>query len=410
VSTASESASKAPEPVLVHVLFMDIVGSTKYFTDEQRTMVESLQDKVRATSEYRKATAKHELISLPTGDGMALLFLNDVEAPLRCAIELAGLLRASAFTLRMGVHSGPVFIVEDINGQRNASGAGINRAQRVMDCGDGNHILLSEAAADVLRQFRHWSSGLHDIGHCKVKDGWYHVWSYYDANAGNAALPRKSKQLVQRRHMLGASVAAAIAAVLAISAFIEFRNHFVPTGPASERSLAYSVIVKPPKGPGRVYAREMLFPPHYGLKFRFQAVQRGFLYLINEGPEAAQGRTWHWLFPYPAFHDGLGTIDSGETLTVPAQEDKYYELDETSGKETIFVIWSDRQLQELENIKTGVFNGKSAEGALTIEQAQAASAFLNSHQTQAEAIAGENSTTVRTRDSVLIRAIALEHL
>ena len=404
---------------------MDIVGSTKYFTDEQRAMVESLQGKVRATSEYQKATAKNELISLPTGDGMALVFLSEVEAPLRCAIELAGLLKAdTAFMLRMGIHSGLVYIVEDINGQRNASGAGINRAQRVMDCGDENHILLSDAAADVLRQLRQWSGGLHDIGECKVKDGYYHVWSYYDGQVGSAVLPRKSKRLSQRRRMLGTAAGAAIVALSAVAAFVEFRPKGIPASPQTiqpvavakstyavkEQSLTYSVAVKPPNGTEHIYAKEMLFPAHYGVKFRFQAAQPGFLYLITEGPPTAHGRDWHWLFPYPGYRDGSGALEAGETVSAPAQPDQYYEMDEKSGKELIFVIWSDRQLPELETMKTAVFNGNTHQGALTRDQAETADAFLKNHASEVQAIPGDSSTTLRAQGSILIRSIALEHL
>ncbi len=389
---------------------MDIVHSTKYFTDEQRGMVEILQAKVRATSEYQKAAATHELITCPAGDGMALVFLSEVEAPLRCAIELARSLRGdSTFALRMGIHSGPVFVLEDIGGQKNASGAGINRAQRVMDCGDDNHILLSDASADVLRQMRHWASHLHDMGECKAKDAWYHVWSYYDADVGNTQVPKKAKQLVQRRRLLiGAGVLAAICVALIIGYLVRPRPSASPA-PISERSITYSVLVKPPHGPARAYAKEMLLPAHYGIKFRFQSVQPGFLYLINEGPEVAQERSWHWLFPYPAFRQGSGAINSGESVAVPAQDDQYIELDQKSGPETIFLIWSDRKLPELESIKQVVFEA-SAEGKLGREQVRSVESFLEAHKSPVDSKQSESATTLRARDSYLTQTIVLEHL
>lgn len=412
----SDPLSTAPA-ILVHVLFMDIVRSTKYFTDEQRGMVEMLQTKVRATTEYQKASGKHELITCPSGDGMALVFLSEVEAPLRCAIELARSLgRDSGFALRMGIHSGPVFVLEDIAGQTNASGAGINRAQRIMDCGDDNHILLSDASADVLRQMRHWASLLHDMGDCKAKDAWYHVWSYYDSDIGNRNVPRKAKQVVsRRRRWIGAGVLAAICLALIVGWLLFEKNG---TGgsradqgvrPTSERSITYSVLVKPPNGPARAYAKEMLLPAHYGIKLRFQSDQAGFLYLINEGPQAAQERSWHWLFPYPAFRDGSAAIGSPDIVTLPAENDKYYELDQKSGPETIFVVWSDRKLPELESIKQAVFAG-GAEGKLGGEQVRAVEAFLQAHKTPVDSKQSESGTTLHTRNSYLTQTIVLEHL
>lgn len=385
---------------------MDIVGSTKYFTDEQPNIVEDLQNKVRATEEYRKASAKQELISLGTGDGVALIFLNEVEAPLRCAIELSRALRTqNLFRVRMGIHSGPVFIVEDINGQTNVSGSGINRAQRVMDCGDANHILLSDASADVLRQLRRWSTGLHDIGDCKVKDGWYHVWSYFDETDGNPALPKKSKQRLQRRRMLAIS-ALALCGVAASAVFL-----FRPSPPVHnpERSLTYSLMVKPPKGSVRSVAKEMIFPPKYGLKLKLEAAQPGFLYLLNRGPDTGNGSTWHWLFPYPAFRGGAGTVGAGDTVTLPAKEDDFYELDEKSGKETILVIWSDKTVPELDAVRTAVFE-RSGDGKLTRDQAATAETFLNQHQPEVKVSRGESSTKLSSQDSLLVHPIVLEHL
>ena len=392
--------------MLVHVLFMDIIGSTKYFTDEQRGMVEDLQNKVRATEEYRKGFEKQELITLGTGDGVALIFLQDVEAPLRCAIELSRALREQElFRVRMGINSGPVFIVDDINGQKNASGSGINRAQRVMDCGDDNHILLSEASADVLRQLRRWSNGLHDIGECKVKDGWYHVWSYFDEKDGNPALPKKSKRRMQRRRMLAISALGVCG--IAASAKLLYRPA-VPV-PAPERSLTYSLLVKPPKGSVRSVAREMIFPPHYGLKLKFEAAQPGFLYLLNRGPDTGNGNTWHWLFPYPAFHNGAGAVSGGDSITLPGNEDSFYELDEKSGKETILVIWSNATVPELDAVKSEVFK-RSVDGKLTRDQAASVARFLEEHRMQVSVTREENGTRISSQNSLLVQPITLEHL
>lgn len=406
----SDSAIPVTESVMAHVLFMDIVGCSKRFTDDQRKIVDSLQTKVRASSEYRKALERRELISLPTGDGMALVFLNDIEAPLRCAIEIARALRSDpSFQVRMGIHSGPVFIVEDINGQRNVSGAGINRAQRVMDCGDADHILLSDAMADVLRQFRHWSGRIRDIGECRVKDGWQHVWSYYDGDLGTVRLPQKSKRRMQRRRAVVAGGAALLGLSALAIALLVWSGRAGPAPSTPERSITYSIVVKPPAGPARVYSREMIFPPHYGLKFRFRSGQHGFLYLVNEGPETAKGRTWHWLFPYPAFNNGRADIAAGETVTVPAQPSQYYELDEKSGRENLILAWSDRPIPELDDIRRQVF-ASSPDGTLTRQQAGLADTFFQRQNTEVAAVNSDNGTTLRSRDPYLIKSIVLEHL
>src|ERR1700722_12200909 len=134
-------------------------------------MVTRLQQLVQETDEYQKARPGGDLVSLPTGDGMALVFFRSPEQPAGCAIEIALALRKDPFCqVRMGIHSGPVFPIEDINGARNVSGAGINQAERVMSCGGAGHILMSEGVADPLRHLSRWKDRVHDAGICKVKD------------------------------------------------------------------------------------------------------------------------------------------------------------------------------------------------------------------------------------------------
>ena len=155
-----------------HVLFIDIVGYSKLSIEEQREAVEHLSQIVRQTEQFCAAGQAGQLISLPAGDGMALVFSNTVEAPVRCALEIARKLKEHPeLPVRMGVHSGPVSGVTDVNERSNLAGAGINMAQRVMDRGDAGHILLSKHVADDLEQYRHWRSHLHDLGECEVKHG-----------------------------------------------------------------------------------------------------------------------------------------------------------------------------------------------------------------------------------------------
>ena len=173
-----------------HVLFIDIVGYSKLLIEEQKERLRQLTDIVRATAQVVRAT-NEELVSLPTGDGMALVFRNSSEEPARCALEIAQALKAHPeIGVRMGVHSGPVSEVTDVNERTNIAGAGINIAQRVMDCGDAGHILLSKRVAEDLESYRQWAPHLHSLGECEVKHGVrIHLVNFYTDEVGNAQLP-----------------------------------------------------------------------------------------------------------------------------------------------------------------------------------------------------------------------------
>jgi len=176
-----------------HVLFIDIVGYSKLLIDEQREVQHELNDLVRNTAQFSASDAGGKLTRLPTGDGMALIFRDSMESPLRCAIEISRALKdRSDLRLRMGIHSGPVSEVADVNDRSNVAGAGMNIAQRVMDCGDAGHILLSKHLAEDLSHYRHWQPHLHDLGECEVKHGVrLGLVNFYDGEAGNPAAPQK---------------------------------------------------------------------------------------------------------------------------------------------------------------------------------------------------------------------------
>jgi TolB-like protein/Tfp pilus assembly protein PilF len=177
---------------LANVLFLDIVGYSKLRTTEQSARIQQLREIVRSTEQFRTAEAEGALLRLPTGDGGALVFRR-LEAPLLCAVEIAKALRRHPeLPVRMGIHSGPVNEVTDLNEQANIAGAGINIAQRVMDCGDAGHILVSKHAAEDLEQHEEWQPYLHDIGEVETKHGdRLHVVNFYNREVGNSALPSK---------------------------------------------------------------------------------------------------------------------------------------------------------------------------------------------------------------------------
>ena len=182
---------------IVHVLFLDIVGYSKCLTDEQQALIDQLNQVVRSSTVFQKAEGADRLIKIPTGDGMALIFYNSPEQPVECALEISReLKRSPELSVRMGVHSGPVSAVTDLNDRTNAAGIGINVAQRVMDCGDSGHILLSKRVAEDLQQYGRWRPYLHDLGEVDVKHGVrVHVFNLYTDGAGNSDLPEKLRQL-----------------------------------------------------------------------------------------------------------------------------------------------------------------------------------------------------------------------
>ena len=189
-----------------HVLFMDIVGFSKLLVDEQSDCADRLNRIVRRTSQFRAAESEGKLIRLPTGDGMVLVFFTSPEAPVRCAVEIATALKDSSdFGLRMGIHSGPVNKIVDVNDRSNLAGGGINIAQRVMDCGDAGHILLSKRVAEDLEQHSKWRPYLQDFGECEVKHGVrVKVANLYGDGFGNAELPGKIKRAAEERAAVAA--------------------------------------------------------------------------------------------------------------------------------------------------------------------------------------------------------------
>jgi TolB-like protein/class 3 adenylate cyclase/Flp pilus assembly protein TadD len=191
-----------------HLLLIDVVGYSKLLVNEQIELLQELNQIVRSTPTFRMAEANGKLIRLPTGDGMALIFFRSPEEPAQCALEIHAALKShSHIELRMGVHSGPVNQVTDVNDRSNVAGAGINVAQRVMDCGDAGHIILSKHLADDLAQYRHWQPYLHDLGECEAKHGLrLHVVNLCKDGLGNQQVPEKLKRRARWKQRPGAAI------------------------------------------------------------------------------------------------------------------------------------------------------------------------------------------------------------
>ena len=198
---------------IAHVLFIDIVGYSKLSINDQHAAVEELNQIVRASEQFQKAERASRLLKIPTGDGMALVFYTSPEVPAQCAVEISSALKEHPrLQLRMGIHSGPVSGVVDVNERANVAGAGINMAQRVMDCGDAGHILLSKHVAEDLEEYERWRPLLHDLGTCEVKHGLrVGIASLYDNEIGNSQLPKKLQAVKRHRtHVRWAEVAIAL--------------------------------------------------------------------------------------------------------------------------------------------------------------------------------------------------------
>jgi TolB-like protein/Tfp pilus assembly protein PilF len=246
---------------IAHVLFIDVVGYSKLLVNEQREVVEQLNRAVRRTPQFRKSEGAGKLIRIPVGDGMALVFFQTPEEPVQCAMEIARTLKNHPqIRLRMGVHSGPVDEVKDVNDRLNLAGAGMNTAQRVMACGDAGHILLSKRVAEDLAQDKLWQPHLHELGEIELKHGRkLGIVNLYSEEIGNPKVPEKlkgpSRQPAERPLAVGwprlikiaALLVVCLLAAIAVIILLRHRGSYLPSAqtppaPARETSVAEKSI------------------------------------------------------------------------------------------------------------------------------------------------------------------------
>src|SRR5438309_847008 len=257
----SAEVKKEIQLEIAYVLFMDIVGYSKRLINEQRALRESLNQIVRQTEQFREADAAGTLIKSPTGDGMALVFRRSPEEPVECALDISRALKTHPnLPLRMGVHSGPVSGVIDVNDQTSVAGAGINVAQRVMDCGDAGHILLSKHVAEDLEQYAHWQPHLHNLGECEVKHGArVYLVNLCTEELGNPEVPEKFWQAKETQTTPGTSASDTkparrswawitapiiVAAAVAIGSYIFSHGSNLKAPPSSTASAAPAIQEK----------------------------------------------------------------------------------------------------------------------------------------------------------------------
>jgi len=241
---------------IAHVLFIDIVGYSKLSINEQHAAVEELNQVVRASEQFQRAEAADRLLKIATGDGMALVFYTSPEAPAHCALEISRTLKEHPrLYVRMGIHSGPVSGVVDVNNRPNLAGAGLNMAQRVMDCGDARHILLSKHVAEDLEEYEQWRPLLHDLGTCEVKHGVsVAIVNLHADEVGNPQLPKKFQALKKRSVRLRWTVAMTMLLALAaiIAGFVFFLRR--PVRPAmADKSIAMLPFENLSRDPDNAY-------------------------------------------------------------------------------------------------------------------------------------------------------------
>ncbi len=428
---------------LAHVLFCDIVGYSLLPINRQTRAMQTLQQIVRQTDDYQRADQKGQLVRLPAGDGLALAFLQDVTAPIRCACDMVRALKPYAeITLRIGIHSGPVYLSADINANRNVVGSGINMAQRVMDCGNAGHILVSRGVAEVLEEISHWRPLLHDLGTHEVKHGVrLHLFNLYNDEVGNSAVPTKlqgkqkrknrreasrelslSSQLerpaidlvreLARRQPVWLLAALILAAVIGLAVWQGQRPGLVkapaPAAPVlPERQLSYSLTVQKYRD-GKPYQSEFqssgreIFEPGWKFKLNLTSPQEGFLYLLNQEPSGH----YMLLFPLPSHKNGSAHIEANERL-----QTSWYVFDDQPGTETLQLVWAAQPVPDLEafrNLVNPTFKGRISDPA----HIRVVSEFLQQHaasQFESRQDQQNRQTHVRGHGEVLVTLVELEH-
>ncbi len=383
--------SQGPVLEMAHVLFLDIVEYSKMLMGQQAEVTRQLQEFIRTAPQFHRAQIDKKVVSLPTGDGMALVFFGDPMTPVKCAEEISHALKGQPqIGVRMGIHTGPVYHVKDINTNFNIVGGGINTAQRVMDSGDAGHILASKAIADVLKQLGGYSELVHDLGEREVKHGeLVHLYNLYNDEIGNPKRPSKLKKDSPRLKKRAITMAV-ILAVIVIAAVLVWKiagekkessgkndtaaksvesvkdqavSGETPKGVAQpagrELAVSLSLEAQKPSGPvvplfDKIDAKGEInfkFEKNDGLRMTINTIQPGHLYILNDGA----GADLTILFPTRESNGGSTSLPANQELSVPPRG---WLKSEQTGYEKFWVVWSAQPLGELEEaIQSGESEG-----------------------------------------------------
>ena len=364
-SEARQEPPAEPDLELAHVLTIDLMGSSTLPTEQQNSVLRRVLGIVNGTEAFNRAKAANQLISRSTGDGITLVFFSGPKAPAECALAIGRAVRSQGdIKLRMGINSGPVYRVKDLNQAGGATGAGINLASHIMSCGDAGHILASQSAADVLAEMTEWRERLHDLGVHKVDSGAaLRLFNLYDGDAGNSAIPRK---LGNKRQLALMMAAAAIIAVLVLAAVIGIKlvssgrpaiqPPVTPSSPSAgqQRTLNYSLTVqkyrdkKKDGAPFKLADANEIFESKFHVKVNVTTPKPGFFYILNEGPPDPNGGPRYNML-YPANADKGNQVLT--QITAPEPADDWFEFDNRRGTEKLWLVWSETAVPELEAVK-----------------------------------------------------------
>ncbi len=423
-SFQEESTEQVAETA--HVLFMDIVGYSKLLMDQQTAHLRQLQEIVRNTSECQRAHSNNKCIRLPTGDGMALVFFGEPETAVKAALEISRVLKHHPeIELRMGVHSGLVYRMADINTNLNVAGGGINMAQRVMDCGDAGHILLSKRVADDLGQFATWANYLHDLGETEVKHGVrLHIFNLFSDSVGNPKVPTKLSRHASRSWIgiIAAGLALVLVAILAFALpKLRARQVIAPEPARSESTTSlgtqqlftYWLTVQPmyknkPQGNPIESSGDLLFGTGWKFHFNFLPQQSGVLYLLNVGPGKNGGEEYNALFPTPKKNGGSAKLNGDQTMQAGP-----YDFVENTGVEKLWIIWSAQPLADLESVFDRAARNRDNPGVIAgQDQIAIVQSYLKRYDVKNQEVAADQSkqhTFVKGHGDILVNLIELRH-
>ena len=410
-----------------HVLFMDIVGYSKLLIDEQTRQLQTLRKIVLATDECSRVRRAEDLIRLPTGDGLALVFFTDPEAPVRTAVEVSRALKQNPeIKLRMGIHSGFVNRISDINSNTNVAGVGINIAQRVMDCGDEGHILLSKRVADDLVQLERWSEYLDDLGDAEVKHGVIvHLFNLRGSDFGNTEVPIKLRKAPKSRsYKKAATVMAVMLALVGLVAGLWYRHTIATTsdvtGPTNsptvtprvnpERALVYWFLMQKTHNNKAIgepipSAGDVQYQKDWSFQFNVQPNEAGALYLLNVGRAKDGSEKYNILYPIPA----RGKINPNLAADQTAQTSWLQFMDE-SPVEKLWIIWSTKSLPDV----NAVFGSAAENRGVISNAAQIAriKSYINQYdrsKLNVEMDKAKQQTSIKGQGEILVALLELTH-
>jgi class 3 adenylate cyclase len=435
---------------MASVLFTDIVGFSRNPLERQIMLLDHLQQIVRGTKEYQHAEKSGGLIKLPTGDGMALVFFHDPVAPVRCAIEIQNVLKEHpGLPLRTGIHTGPVFRQSDIKDNINVVGGGINIAQRVMDCGDAGHILVSRAVADVLEELLEWPRCIQDLGFFEVKHGVrLQIYNITRDGAGNPAPPSKMKAvqpvspptltpappLPEPRRLLPIWAGLGVV-VLAAGGWFAFNSTKAPdkaVQQVADKKGVQPVVAARGERPLLVryyveFARALkdnkFGPPMRfsglaaevdsgnGIRLVLSPAEQGYLYVLNQGAESTEEKPdVSIFFPSPRVRNGSARLMKDDQIRIPEREDAYLRFNSQKGIEKFWIVFSTEKIPELEKLK--MYANENDLGAVKDPaEARAVPELLKKYPAEEEpkTDTANKLTELRSKGKVLVHLIEWQH-